>query len=96
MSAEGKKTADGGGVAEAVAEVLVEIGIEKDEIRPEAGLVEDLGIDSTELVEVVTVLEKKLGIRIPDRIDVKAKPTVANLVALVEKLAREQRGGGDA
>jgi len=42
------------------------IGFNPGELRPDACLKDDLGIDSTEMVEVVVALEKEFGTKIPD------------------------------
>jgi acyl carrier protein len=54
-------------IEERVSKVLVDgIGLEPREIKPEANLKEDLGIDSTEMVEMVVALEKEFGVKVPD------------------------------
>jgi len=54
-------------IEERVHKVLVDgIGLEPGELKPEAGMKEDLGIDSTEMVEVIVALEKEFGLKIPD------------------------------
>jgi len=44
------------------------IGMEPSEMTPGAVLGDDLGIDSTEMVEVVVALEKEFGMKVPDGI----------------------------
>jgi acyl carrier protein len=39
-------------------------GVSRDEVRPEAGL-EDLGIDSLTVAELITDLEIRLGVELP-------------------------------
>jgi acyl carrier protein len=54
-------------IEERVGRVFVDgIGLEPHEVVPEACLKEDLGIDSTEMVEVIVALEKEFGLKIPD------------------------------
>ena len=56
-------------VEERVSRVLVEgIGIDPGEVMPDAGLKSKLGIDSTEMVEVLVALEKEFGLKVPDGI----------------------------
>lgn len=50
-------------VMEIVAEQL---GVNKDEVTPEASFVEDLGADSLDQVELVMRLEEEFDIEIPD------------------------------
>ena len=45
------------------------LDIEPDELVPEARLVEDLGLDSFDLVELLTLVEE-LGVRFPDDVAV--------------------------
>jgi len=42
------------------------IGMEPGEMQPGAVLGDDLGIDSTEMVEVLVALEKEFGLKVPD------------------------------
>jgi acyl carrier protein len=53
-------------VEERIEKVFAEIGIGKDELRPEATLKSGLGIDSTEMVELMVALEKEFSSKIPD------------------------------
>ncbi|MGA2192175.1 MAG: acyl carrier protein [Nitrospirota bacterium] len=54
-------------IEERVNRVLVDgIGLSRSALAPEAVLKQDLGIDSTEMVEVVVALEKEFGIKVPD------------------------------
>ncbi len=50
-----------------VIKIIAEkLGIEEDEIKPEASFVDDLGADSLDIVELVMELEEEYGIEIPD------------------------------
>ena len=67
-------------IQERVCRVLVDgIGLELDETVPEANLKSDLGIDSTEMVEVVVALEKEFGMKIPDGV-IDGSSTINDLV----------------
>ena len=56
-----------GTVDERVKKIIGEqLGVEEDEITPEASFVEDLGADSLDTVELVMALEEEFGIEIPD------------------------------
>lgn len=69
--------------AERVKKVLVkDIGIKESEIVPHATLREQLGVDSTEMVEIIVGLEKEFGIQISDSKVEKLK-TVQDLINLV-------------
>jgi len=56
-----------GTVDERVKKIIGEqLGVEEDEVTPEANFVEDLGADSLDTVELVMALEEEFGIEIPD------------------------------
>ncbi len=65
-----------------LTDVLVELGVEPDEIRPEANLRTDLEVDSAELVEIVTQVA-------PITVDgkaLKAVRTIADLCTFLDEL----------
>ena len=64
----GKETGKSmGTVDERVKKIIGEqLGVEEDEVTPEASFVEDLGADSLDTVELVMALEEEFGIEIPD------------------------------
>jgi len=43
-----------------------QLGVKKEEIKPESSFIDDLGADSLDTVEVVMALEEEFGIEIPD------------------------------
>ncbi len=50
-----------------VKEIIVEqLGVNEDEVTPEASFVDDLGADSLDTVELVMALEEEFGVEIPD------------------------------
>ncbi len=54
-------------VQDKVIKVIAEkLGVEKSEIVLEASLVDDLGADSLDLVELVMTMEEEFDIEIPD------------------------------
>ena len=54
-------------VEERVKKIIAEqLGVEEDEVTPEASFVEDLGADSLDTVELVMALEEEFSIEIPD------------------------------
>jgi acyl carrier protein len=54
-------------VDERVKKIIGEqLGVEEDEVTPEASFVEDLGADSLDTVELVMALEEEFGIESPD------------------------------
>lgn len=54
-------------VFEKVKKIVVEqLGVEGDDVKPEASFANDLGADSLDTVELVMALEEEFGIEIPD------------------------------
>lgn len=48
-----------------VVDALCEaVGVDQDECRPEARLIEDLGVESIDSLDIVFRLERKLGVRV--------------------------------
>ncbi len=55
------------GVADKVKSIIVEqLGVDEEEVTPDASLVEDLGADSLDQVELIMAFEEEFGIEIPD------------------------------
>jgi len=55
------------GVDERVKKIIAEqLGVEEDDVTPEASFVDDLGADSLDTVELVMALEEEFGVEIPD------------------------------
>lgn len=54
-------------VEERVKHIIVEqLGVDEDEVKPEASFVDDLGADSLDVVELVMALEEEFGMEISD------------------------------
>ena len=54
-------------VEDRVKKIIAEqLGVEEEEVVPEASFVQDLGADSLDTVELVMALEEEFGIEIPD------------------------------
>ena len=50
-----------------VKEIIVDqLGVEADQVKPEASFIEDLGADSLDTVELVMAFEEEFDIEIPD------------------------------
>ncbi|MBQ3494197.1 MAG: acyl carrier protein [Clostridia bacterium] len=63
--------------------IASQLGISEDKITPDARLIEDLGADSLDTVEMLMTLEDEFGVSIPDEDAVKLK-TVASIVELID------------
>ena len=46
--------------------VVEQLGVEEDEVKPEASFVDDLNADSLDLVELIMSLEEEFGMEISD------------------------------
>ena len=46
--------------------IVEQLGVEEDEVRPEASFVDDLNADSLDLVELIMSLEEEFGTEISD------------------------------
>jgi acyl carrier protein len=54
-------------VEERIKKIIAEqLGVEEDEVTPEASFVDDLGADSLDTVELVMAFEEAFDIEIPD------------------------------
>lgn len=50
-----------------VKQIIVDqLGVDEEEVTPEARFIDDLGADSLDTVELVMALEEEFGIEIPD------------------------------
>ena len=63
-----------------------QLGVEKDVITPEANVVDDLGADSLDVVELVMALEEAFDLEIPDE-DAESIRTVKDIFDYLEKVA---------
>ena len=68
--------------------LVTELSVNEADIRPEAELVNDLGINSLELADLVLLCEEKFGIEISDE-DVREFLTVGDVAEYLEKTAGE-------
>jgi acyl carrier protein len=80
------------GVAEGLREIMAaRLGLPAEQLVPEARLVEDLGLDSLDAVELAISVERKFDIEVPEEELTKLK-TVADMIALVESRVRQAPG----
>ena len=71
-------------VEERVKEIICEqLGVEEEEINPNAKFIEDLGADSLDTVELVMALEEHFDIQIPDE-DAEKIVTVGDAVQYIK------------
>ncbi len=76
-------------VQERVKNIIVEqLGVEPDQVKPEAQFVNDLGADSLDTVELIMALEDEFKIDIPDEKAEKIK-TVGETIEYIEQNAKK-------
>ncbi len=61
-----------------------QLGISEDKITEQSRLIEDLGADSLDTVEMLMTLEEEFGIAIPDE-EAMTLSTVQSIVDLIDK-----------
>ena len=67
-----------------VKEIVIEqLGVNEDEVTPEASFLEDLGDDSLDIVELVMALEEEYELEISDE-DAESIKTVQDVVSYIE------------
>ena len=67
-----------------VAEILVDqLDVEKDKVTMEASIIDDLGADSLDVVDLIMSLEEEFGMEIPED-QVENMKTVGDIVKYIE------------
>lgn len=68
-----------------VKEIIVDqLGVDEEEVTPEASFVDDLGADSLDIVELVMALEEEFDLEIPDE-DAEKIRTVGDAVEYIKE-----------
>ena len=76
-------------VQERVKNIIVEqLGVEADQVKPEAQFVNDLGADSLDTVELIIALEEEFDVESPDEKAEKIK-TVGEAISYIEENAKK-------
>ncbi|HVR43877.1 MAG TPA: acyl carrier protein [Thermoanaerobaculia bacterium] len=77
-------------VEERVKSIIVEqLGVDAEEVTPEAAFVEDLGADSLDTVELIMAFEEEFGVEISDEEAEKIK-RVKDAVDYIDSHAKAQ------
>jgi acyl carrier protein len=78
-------------VADKVKSIIVEqLGVDEEEVTPDASFVEDLGADSLDTVELVMAFEEEFGIEIPDE-DAEKITRVKEAIDYIEAHAKSKK-----
>ncbi len=73
-------------IKDKVKDIIVEqLGVNAEQVTPEAKFIEDLGADSLDTVELVMAFEEEFNIEVPDE-DAEKLTTVGHVYEYVEKL----------
>jgi acyl carrier protein len=72
-------------VADRVKDIIVDqLGVNADQVTPEAKFIEDLGADSLDTVELVMAFEEEFGAEIPDE-DAEKLQSVGDVIKYIEE-----------
>jgi acyl carrier protein len=76
-------------IEDKVREIIVDqLGVEADQVKPEASFIDDLGADSLDTVELVMAFEEEFDLEIPDE-DAEKIKTVGNAIDYIKSKATE-------
>ena len=71
-------------LADRIGKIIVEqLGVNEDQVKPEAKFIEDLGADSLDTVELVMALEEQFETEIPDE-EAEKLQSVGDVIKFVE------------
>jgi len=72
-------------IFERVKQIIIDqLGVNEEQVTPEASFVDDLGADSLDTVELVMSFEEEFGIEIPDE-DAEKIVTIGDAVNYIEE-----------
>ena len=72
-------------IIETITQIIVDqLGVDKSAVAPEAKFIDDLGVDSLDIVELLMALEDQFGIEVPDE-DAEGLQTVGGLMRYIEE-----------
>ena len=70
--------------ADRIKKIIVEqLGVNEDQVKPEAKFIEDLGAASLDTVELVMALEEEFGTEIPDE-EAEKLQSVGDVIKFIE------------
>lgn len=76
-------------IEDKVKEIIVDqLGVEPDQVKPEASFIDDLGADSLDTVELVMAFEEEFDLEIPDE-DAEKIKSVGDAITYIKSKASE-------
>jgi len=77
-------------IEEKVKDIIVEqLGVNPEQVTPQASFIEDLGADSLHIVELVMAFEEEFSVEVPDE-DAEKLQTVGDVIKYIEERAKQQ------
>jgi acyl carrier protein len=77
-------------IEEKVKDIIVEqLGVNPEQVTPQASFIEDLGADSLDIVELVMAFEEGFSVEVPDE-DAEKLQTVGDVIKYIEERAKQQ------
>lgn len=71
-------------IEEKVKDIIVEqLGVNPEQVTPQASFIEDLGADSLDIVELVMAFEEEFNVEVPDE-DAEKLQTVGDVIKYIE------------
>ena len=75
---------------EKVKDIIVEqLGVNPEQVTPQASFIEDLGADSLDIVELDMAFEEEFSVEVPDE-DAEKLQTVGDVIKYIEERAKAQ------
>ena len=79
-------------VEQKVKQIIVEqLGVNPEQVTPQASFIEDLGADSLDIVELVMAFEEEFGVEVPDE-EAEKLQTVQDVIDYIKDKAKQQGG----
>ena len=77
-------------IEDKVKDIIVEqLGVNPEQVTPQASFIEDLGADSLDIVELVMAFEAEFGVEVPDE-DAEKLQTVGDVIKYIEDKSSKQ------
>jgi len=81
-------------IEEKVKDIIVEqLGVNPEQVTPQASFIEDLGADSLDIVELVMAFEEEFSVEVPDE-DAEKLQNVGDVINYIKERAKTDGGSG--